>query len=112
MTADLKRVHRYLANTIADPLTAPEAARLAESIRAVFNTNAQVLRFLPDEGEPYSIRRWMTADKRPGAILFITSAYEDLELYLPLLTPWPNLSIPTLLCLLRPTRLPTCSVFA
>src|SRR3546814_7033172 len=34
MTADLKRVHRYLANTIADPLTAPEAARMAESIRA------------------------------------------------------------------------------
>src|SRR3546814_7586850 len=31
MTADLKRVHRYLANTIADPLTAPEAARMAES---------------------------------------------------------------------------------
>src|SRR3546814_3289761 len=76
MTADLKRVHRYLANTIADPLTAPEAARMAESIRAVFNTNAQVLRFLPDEGEPYSIRRWMTADKRPGAILFITRSEE------------------------------------
>jgi hypothetical protein len=48
MTADLKRVHRFLQNTIADPLTAPEAARMAESIRAVFNTNAQVLRFLPD----------------------------------------------------------------
>ncbi|MFX6218281.1 type IV secretion system DNA-binding domain-containing protein, partial [Acinetobacter baumannii] len=32
MTADLKRGHRFLANTIADPLTAPEAARMAESI--------------------------------------------------------------------------------
>src|SRR3546814_3815488 len=48
MTADLKRVHRFLQNTIADPLTAPEAARLPESIRAVFHTNAPVLRFLPD----------------------------------------------------------------
>ena len=37
MTADLKRVHHFLQNTIADPLTAPEAARMAESIRAVFN---------------------------------------------------------------------------
>src|SRR3546814_13275997 len=83
-TADLNRGDRYLANTIADPLTAPEAARMAESIRAVFNTNAQVLRFLPDEGEPYSIRRWMTADKRPGAVLFITSDYEALELNRPL----------------------------
>src|SRR3546814_10656582 len=34
MTADLKRVHRYLANTIADPLTAPEAARHRKTVVA------------------------------------------------------------------------------
>jgi type IV secretory pathway TraG/TraD family ATPase VirD4 len=48
MSADLKAVHAKLANTIASPLTATEAARMAESIRAVFNTNAQAIRFLPD----------------------------------------------------------------
>src|SRR3546814_12176241 len=80
---------------------------MAESIRAVFNTNAQVLRFLPDEGEPYSIRRWMTADKRPGAILFITSDYEDLELNRPLLTLWTNLSIPRLMSMPRTNSLRT-----
>lgn len=48
MTADLKKVHLYLQKTIADPLTAPEAARMAESIRAVFNTYAQVLRLPPE----------------------------------------------------------------
>jgi hypothetical protein len=37
MTADLSRVHAMMRGTIADPLTAPEAARMAESIRAVFN---------------------------------------------------------------------------
>src|SRR3546814_7056726 len=79
MTADLKRVHRFLANTIADPLTAPEAARMAESIRAVFNTNAQALRFLPDEGEPFSIRDWITDEKKPGSILFVTSNYVRTE---------------------------------
>lgn len=66
MTADLKRVHRFLANTIADPLTAPEAARMAESIRAVFNTNAQVLRFLPDEGEPAHPGRLDRGRERQG----------------------------------------------
>ncbi len=40
MTADLTRVHAMMRGTIADPLTAPEAARMAESIRAVFNVNA------------------------------------------------------------------------
>jgi len=111
MTADLKRVHRYLANTIADPLTAPEAARMAESIRAVFNTNAQVLRFLPDEGEPFSIRQWMMVDKAPGSILFVTSDYDDLELNRPLLTLWMNLAITSLMKLPRTHSLRTWFMF-
>ena len=37
-----------MRGTIADPLTAPEAARMAESIRAVFNVNAKALKLLPD----------------------------------------------------------------
>src|SRR3546814_7610492 len=84
---------------------------MADSIRAVFNTNSQFLRFLPDEGEPYSIRRWMTADKRPGAILFITSDYEDLELNRPLLTLWTNLSITSLMSMPRTNSLRTWFVF-
>lgn len=111
MTADLKRVHRFLANTIADPLTAPEAARMAESIRAVFNTNAQVLRFLPDEGEQFSIRRWMTVDRAPGSILFVTSDYDDLEMNKPLLTLWMNLAITSLMTLPRTRSLRTWFMF-
>lgn len=111
MTADLKRVHRYLANTIADPLTAPEAARMAESIRAVFNTNAQVLRFLPDQGEPFSIRKWMTGEKAPGSILFITSGYEDLVLSRPLLTLWMDLAINSLMSMPRTRSLRTWFMF-
>jgi type IV conjugative transfer system coupling protein TraD len=111
MTADLKRVHRFLANTIADPLTAPEAARMAESIRAVFNTNAQVLRFLPDEGEQFSIRQWITANRAPGSILFVTSDYDDLEMNRPLLTLWMNLAITSLMTLPRTRSLRTWFMF-
>ncbi|HKY82229.1 MAG TPA: type IV secretion system DNA-binding domain-containing protein, partial [Sphingobium sp.] len=107
----LKRVHRTLSNTIADPLTAPEAARMAESIRAVFNTNAQVLRFMPDEGEPFSIRQWMTADKAPGSILFVTSDYDDLEMNKPLLTLWMNIAINSLMTLPRTRSLRTWFLF-
>lgn len=101
MTADLKRVHRTLANTIADPLTAPEAARMAESIRAVFNTNAQVLRFLPDAGEQFSIRDWITQDRQPGSILFVTSNYVDLPMNRALLTLWMDIAINRLMTLPR-----------
>ena len=111
MTADLARVHRYLSNTIADPLTAPEAARMAESIRAVFNTNAQVLRFLPEEGEPFSIRRWITEEKKPGAILFITSHYLDLPMNKALLTLWMDLAINNLMSMPRTRSLRTWFMF-
>jgi type IV conjugative transfer system coupling protein TraD len=111
MTADLKQVHRHLHKTIADPLTAPEAARMAESIRAVFNTNAQALRFLPDEGKPYSIKQWITADKAPGSILFITCTYTDLEMNKALLTLWSNLAIHSLMTMKKTRSLRTWFMF-
>jgi hypothetical protein len=111
MTADLKLVHKHLANTIADPITAPEAAKMAESIRAVFNTNAQVLRFLPDEGPQYSIRDWMTGEKKPGSILFITSNYTDLDMNRALLTLWSNLAIHSLMTMKKTRELRTWFVF-
>ncbi|MBI0477037.1 DUF87 domain-containing protein [Sphingomonas sp. MA1305] len=111
MTADLKRVHRFLQNTIADPLTAPEAARMAESIRAVFNTNAQALRFLPDKGERFSIGDWITGDKAPGSILFITSNYVDLPMNRALLTLWMDLAINRLMTMKRTRDLRTWFMF-
>lgn len=105
MEADLKAVHRKLANTIASPLTAVEAARMAESIRAVFNTNAQAIRFLPDptpEGPPpFSIRRWIQDTPVPGSILFITSTHTDLTLNRALLTLWMDLAVNALMALPR-----------
>jgi type IV conjugative transfer system coupling protein TraD len=111
MTADLKQVHRHLQKTIADPLTAPEAARMAESIRAVFNTNAQALRFLPDDGEPYSIKTWITGEKKPGSILFITCTYTDLEMNKALLTLWSNLAIHSLMTMRHTRSLRTWFMF-
>ena len=111
MTADLKQVHKHLAKTIADPLTAPEAARMAESIRAVFNTNAQALRFLPDSGPSYSIKDWMTGEKKPGSILFITCNYTDLEMNRALLTLWSNLAIHSLMTMPKTRSLRTWFMF-
>jgi type IV conjugative transfer system coupling protein TraD len=111
MTADLKRVHALLLNTIADPLTATQAAKMAESIRAVFNTNAQVLRFLPDAGDPFSIVQWMTRDFKPGSILFITSNHTDLTLNRALLTLWMDMAVNSLMRLPRTRELRTWFLF-
>src|SRR3546814_2975491 len=80
--------------------------------RAVMNTNAQVLRFLPHEGEPFSIRDWITRDKKPGSILFVTSNYVDLPMNKALLTLWMDLAINRLMTLPRTRSLHTWFMFA
>lgn len=109
MAADLKAVHNRLQNTIAAPLTAVESARMAESIRSVFNTNAQALRFLPDPvpggRPPFSIRRWVQEDPVPGSILFITSTHTDLTLNRSLLTLWMDLAVNALMGMSRTRNL-------
>ena len=88
MTADLSRVHAMMRGTIADPLTAPEAARMAESIRAVFNVNAKALKLLPTSGRRFSVRDWIeegahddegTNAKRSGSMVFISARYVDMS---------------------------------
>lgn len=110
MTADLKQVSKMMKNTLAAPLTATEAARMAESIRSTFNTNAQALRFLPDHGEKFSINEWLREGKE-GSILFISSSYNDLELTRTLLTLWMNIAVHGLLELPRTRNLRTWFFF-
>lgn len=96
MTTSLAQVHKLLRNTMADPLTAPEAARMAESIRAVFNVNAQALLSLPQSGDAFSIRRWIEDERHAGSILFISARYADLAMVRSLLTLWTDTAIHTL----------------
>ncbi|WP_103727322.1 type IV secretion system DNA-binding domain-containing protein [Novosphingobium sp. HII-3] len=96
MQADLKKISEELENTVAAPLVATQAAKMAESIRATFNTHANALRFLPDPmpgEEGFSINRWMAQEGDEGAILFITSSHPDLVLNRPLLTLWMDLAV-------------------
>lgn len=97
MTASLAHVHRLLEGTVADPLTAPEAARMAESIRAVFNANAKALRMLPAEGVRFSVRRWVEGEAAPGSFLFVSARYVDMPVASRLLTVWMDTAMNTLM---------------
>ncbi|KEO89743.1 conjugal transfer protein TraD [Erythrobacter longus] len=101
MTADLSEVHKLMRGTMADPLTAPEAARMAESIRAVFNANAKVLKLLPSEGPRFSVRDWVKGDCEPGSILFLSARYVDMSISSQLLTLWLDTAMNTLMTLER-----------
>lgn len=101
MTADLSEVHKQMRGTMADPLTAPEAARMAESIRAVFNANAKVLRLLPSHGPRFSVRDWVKGDCEAGSILFLSARYVDMSISSQLLTLWLDTAMNTLMTLER-----------
>lgn len=101
MTADLTQVHKLMRGTIADPLTAPEAARMAESIRAVFNANAKALKLLPQQGEHFSVRQWIESDTQDGSMLFISARYIDMSVCSQLLTVWLDTAMNTLMAMDR-----------
>ncbi|MCP5400751.1 MAG: type IV secretion system DNA-binding domain-containing protein [Novosphingobium sp.] len=101
MSADLAKVHAMLRGTIADPITAPEAARMAESVRAVFNVNARALKLLPREGARFSIREWVEADGGEGGFVFLSARYVDLSVCTQLLTLWLDLAMNTLMTTAR-----------
>jgi type IV conjugative transfer system coupling protein TraD len=105
MTADLSRVHAMMRGTIADPLTAPEAARMAESIRAVFNVNAKALKLLPSSGSRFSLRQWVeeaAEDTRgTGSVVFISARYVDMSVCAQLLTLWLDTAMNTLMTTAR-----------
>lgn len=111
MMAELEDVHELVQRTVAEPLTAPEAARMAESVRAVLNTNAQALLFLPETNPPFSIQAWVRSEDKPGSILFITSSHSELTLNRSLLSLWMNLAVHTLMRLPRTRNLRTWFFF-
>ena len=93
MTAELKDIHAQLVGTIADPLTSPDVARMAESVRAVLNANADALLSLPDTGEAFSIRNWINSERKHGSFLFISTRYDDMAVTRSLITLWVNTAI-------------------
>jgi type IV conjugative transfer system coupling protein TraD len=111
INAPLKRVSALLKGTSAEPYTATEAARLAESVRAVFNANAKALSSLPENGPRFSIRDWIRKPNKPGSILFVTARHVDLPLYKMLLTLWLDIAVNTLMTLPRTSQLRTWFLF-
>ena len=101
MTADLKHVHELMKGTVADPITAPEAARMAELIRAVFNANAKALKLMPKTGPRFSIRKWVEEDRQNGSILFLSARYIDMSVASRLLTLWMDTAMNTLMSMSR-----------
>lgn len=97
MNADLSDLHRLLEDTMAGPISTPSAARMAESVRAVFNVNAKAMQMLPDQGDAFSVRDWVAGDREEGSLLFLSARYVDMSVLSQLLTLWLDTAINTLM---------------
>ncbi|OZA91174.1 MAG: conjugal transfer protein TraD, partial [Erythrobacter sp. 34-65-8] len=97
MNANLSDLHQLLEDTMAGPMTDPQAAKMAESVRAVFNVNAKALQLLPTEGKPFSIRDWVKGGGKEGSFLFLSARYADLTVLSQMLTLWLDTAINTLM---------------
>lgn len=97
MNADLSDLHEMLEGTMAGPFTNPSAAKMAESVRAVFNVNAKALQLLPSEGPAFSIRNWVKGECAEGSLLFLSSRYVDMSMLSQMLTLWLDTAINTLM---------------
>lgn len=93
MVATLKQVNAMLGGSIASPLTDPQAARMAESIRATMNTNITALQCLPNKGRHFSIKDWVHDEVEGGSVLFIAARHVDLSTVKVLLTLWTDMTI-------------------
>lgn len=97
MNANLSDLHQLLEDTMAGPMTDPQTAKMAESVRAVFNVNAKALQLLPTEGKPFSIRDWVKGGGMEGSFLFLSARYADLTVLSQMLTLWLDTAINTLM---------------
>jgi type IV conjugative transfer system coupling protein TraD len=97
MNADLSDLHRLVEDTMAGPISTPAAARMAESVRAVFNVNAKAMQMLPQSGDAFSVRQWVTGEGKPGSFLFLSARYVDMSVLSQLLTLWLDTAINTLM---------------
>ena len=97
MNANLSDLHRLLEDTMAGPISTPSAARMAESVRAVFNVNAKAMQMLPDQGDAFSVRDWVSGESEVGSLLFLSARYVDMSVLSQLLTLWLDTAINTLM---------------
>jgi type IV conjugative transfer system coupling protein TraD len=97
MNADLSDLHRLVEDTMAGPISTPAAARMAESVRAVFNVNAKAMQILPQTGDAFSVRQWVKGEAEPGSFLFLSARYVDMSVLSQLLTLWLDTAINTLM---------------
>jgi hypothetical protein len=99
--SNLDAMHALLAGTAGATYVDPKTERTGMSLKMTIQNQLESFRFLPDTGEPFSIREWVQNDSESW--MFITAREELREALKPVLSLWIDTAIKAVLGL-EPTH--------
>ena len=98
LKTELTELAQAMEGTVAQSIVDPENPKTALSVRAMLTANLSALEFLPDEGEPFSIREWISDEER-GGFLFLTSRGDQHASLRGLISTWLEIAVNAMLSL-------------
>ena len=97
LKTELKALAEAMEGTVAQSIVDPENPKTALSVRAMLTANLGALEYLPDEGEPFSIRDWIERDR--DGFLFLTSRGDQHASLRGLISTWLEIAVNSMLSL-------------
>ena len=98
LKTELTALAQAMEGTVAQSIVDPENPKTALSVRAMLTANLSALEFLPDTGEPFSIREWI-ADEDGQGFLFLTSRGDQHASLRGLISTWLEIAVNAMLSL-------------
>ena len=95
LKTELSELAEAMEKTVVQSIVDPDNPKTALSVRAMLTANIGALDLLPDEGEPFSIRKWIEQDG--GGSLFLTSRGDQHASLRGLISTWLEIAVNALL---------------
>ena len=121
LKTDLTKLAEAMEGTVAQSIVDPDNPKTALSVRAMLTANIGALEYLPDTGEPFSIREWISNDgacggqarvgrtreapvggasaRKGGGCLFLTSRGDQHASLRGLISTWLEIAVNAMLSL-------------
>ena len=94
--SNLDGIYQLLRNTAGASYVDPKTERTGMSLKMTVQNQLSAFRYLRDDGEPFSIRKWVQNDDGDSWI-FISTREEMLEAIKPILSLWVDIAIKAVL---------------
>ena len=102
LKTELTKLAEAMEGTVAQSIVDPENPKTALSVRAMLTAHLGALEVLPDTGEPFSIREWISRDGGAddnGSFLFLTSRGDQHASLRGLISTWIEIAVNAMLSL-------------